>query len=434
MSLLHENCIENCKFNCVEKGKKKQLNNEIKELYKFYNFELLNSKLNEKMNMLYNAKYNITKFKILTRKTELNDLYIESCKKENLCKNLNNRYGFIKKLIYEKSNQEILKLDFLIHDNNENMQIYLVEINNISPLCRTVFDIQKCISKRELDLSVSEININGFESNGFKSICVPLNINKTKQKIYNFIILKGGKIVSISDYFSLITTKAFFRQNIKHTQDKNNIQNSFIRYHYNLLMEEKHNDFHYYMNALFDSFDEKRKIQKIKSQLFFQINFYNINSDGKQSQQTQKSNTIDIKNMIMTYIKNKEKMNILKRNSLDFSIINENIKDNSQDGFIGDLFYNEKVIGKYQITNGEVGIFRMDGKKVGLINKYFSVLFLFNEDMKITYELRVIKLKENKYFLVEESQVIEEFEIFKDKAIITKVIDTNNSLLKLLLC
>ncbi|OUM66149.1 hypothetical protein PIROE2DRAFT_6671 [Piromyces sp. E2] len=425
MTLISENYSKNCNNINSVKIKMDSVNSKetleeiiikISEIYKGnYINSIKNSILNTKFNLFYYIKENITKYKLLIRgSTNLNNLYTESFLKKNAVINCNNRFGFIKRFIYSENDlmkELIVNLNFLLRGDTENKQFYLVELNNIRN-CKTISDLHNYFNKKnklniniQLVNTVSHKNLNDCSSQ-IKCIRIPLKIHKPNNPIYNIVIVSNGNIIGMSDFFSLITKKSFFHSS--------KIRNSFIQQHFNSFMNDKHNDFHYYLNSFFEFFDEKRTIQKIKSQFVFPINIYDINITNEEKNQNQISNDMMINAKAIDYINDIKIFSNIKK---------ENSKDYTQDGFISNIFFNEKVIGQYRVNDEEIGIFRMDGRKVSFMNKELTLLSLCNEEMKIVYELKVIKLNENKYFLVEERHIIEEFEILKDKATITKVVD-----------
>jgi len=192
--------------------------------------------------------------------------------------NKNNKYGFIKMLLYKESLKVTSIVNkFFINGLSSNDEVFLMETDSYPSHCKRISDMKK--KNEELMKKGEDINLkchkvchNSLEGQwNFEEMFESLKTNGTqcgkKRTIYCFVVLENGYIKCISDFFSLISFKQFCKRN----------GNSLLEVNYNNLKKGEENDFYYYLNTIFDGeYVKNRKYQKYNSDFLYMINFYNV--------------------------------------------------------------------------------------------------------------------------------------------------------------
>ncbi|OUM64283.1 hypothetical protein PIROE2DRAFT_8962, partial [Piromyces sp. E2] len=185
---------------------------------------------------------------------------------------------FIKRIFYRNNfNINQILSEFSLHGSPDNINFYLVRLNNIFNPYRTYDDTENNVRRiiengGELHLTIHDIdiNLNNNINENIINFSILLNTNTFRSNnLYSFVIIADGQVQQVSSFFSLINLKQFCKR-----------QHSFIDEHYQRFLRSEPNDFKYYMEVLFRTPNNNRRIPRFNNEFHFPINFYNIHHNN----------------------------------------------------------------------------------------------------------------------------------------------------------
>ncbi|ORX59319.1 hypothetical protein BCR36DRAFT_579895 [Piromyces finnis] len=226
---------------------------------------------------------------------------------------INNEKGYIKHFLYSENLENGGNSKIFIHGLSNNECLLSVSITGFSTKSEKISDLKNEILKVKPNFKIYNImeykNII-FKNESFENYEKDFRLKeerknfhneeaKEKDTLYCFVIInKEKEVTEISDFFSFINKKQFYKR-----------KNSIIKYKFLDFIMEKNNDLEYYMNLLFEEFNDKSKIQKLKDYFNFRINFYRL-LDGNNKRETKNINLSEIEKEVIKYLsKNNNKLN-----------------------------------------------------------------------------------------------------------------------------
>jgi len=243
--------------------------NAIEDVFRNYSVNHIQQTDNNIM-LSYHLRYN-GRFR---KDTRLTDIFIKS--NNILRENPDFMEGrgtfFLKRLLYyysdvERGDDNIL-LSFMIRNLPEHARVFLVEINGIrTDQLLTYQRIEELIRRRQQNININITEVNIVENiQGEQRINERIRLNLRRgYSIYSFAIIINNEVRFISEFFSMISEKQFYRRN-----------GSFISSQFENFNRRLPNDFLYYMQPFFRELRNGQRIPRFNREFNFPLNFYNI--------------------------------------------------------------------------------------------------------------------------------------------------------------